>query len=129
MQDMSDLGKLGRTNKRYYSIVAPKLFKRTAVAAMFHAHIPKVIRALEPHLTIAQKKQLKKEGQYKGQQERYASHLDEHATPACASYVTQILVGVCNPGRKHEYIVRRYVEEAFKNMINLEIIETYMLTE
>ena len=107
----------------------PLLHKRLAVAAMFHAHIPRLIRALEPHLTIAQKKQLKKEGKYKGQQERYSSHLDANAKPACASYVRQIVVGVANPGRKHEYIVHRYVEEAFKNMENLEIVEAYFLTK
>jgi len=107
----------------------PLLHKRIAVAAMFHAHIPKLIRALEPHLTIAQKKQLKKEGTYKGQQERYASHLDVNAKPACASYVRQIVAGVANPGRKHEYIVHRYLEEAFKNLVNLKIVEAYFITE
>jgi hypothetical protein len=122
------MAKLARTCGRYYSLVMPLLYKRIAVAAMFHAHIPKLIRTLEPHLTIAQKKQLKKEGKYKGQQERYPSHLDPNAKPACASYVRQIVVGVADPGRKHEYIVHRYVEEAFKNMNNLEIVETYFLT-
>lgn len=129
MESMSDMSKLSRTNKRYYSIIGPRLYRRSIIAAMFHAHIPKVIRALEPHLTIAQKRQLKKEGKYKGQKERYSSRLDQHATPTCAAYVKQMVVGVCSPGRKHEYIVRRYVEEAFKNMPNLEIIETCMLTE
>jgi hypothetical protein len=46
----------------------PLLYNRIAVAAMFHAYIPKLIRALEPHLSIAQKRQLMKEGKYKGQQ-------------------------------------------------------------
>jgi hypothetical protein len=73
--------------------------------------------------------QLKKEGSYKGQQEQYPSQLDANAKPAGASYVRQIVVGVSEPGRKHEHIVHRYVEEAFKNMNNLEIVETYFLTE
>lgn len=107
----------------------PRLYGRVAVAAMFHAHIPKLIRTLEPHLTIAQKKQLKKEGKYKGQQERYPSGLDEKAKPICATYVRQIIVGVADPGRKHRYIVDRYIEEAFKNMDNLEIVETRVLTK
>lgn len=107
----------------------PLLHKRIAVAAMFHAHIPKLIRDLEPYLTIAQKKQLKKEGTYKGQQERYASKLDVKAVPACASHVRQIVVGVSDPGRKHVYIVHRYVEEAFKNLKNLEIVEAYFCTK
>ena len=107
----------------------PLLHKRIAVAAMFHAHISKLIRVLEPHLTIAQRKQLKKEGKYKGQQEQYSSQLDANAKPACVSYVRQIVVGVADPGRKHEYIVHRYVEEALKNMDNLEVVEVHFLTK
>jgi hypothetical protein len=34
-----------------------------------------------------------------------------------------------DPGRKHDYIVHRYVEEALKNMVNLEVVETRVLTE
>lgn len=122
------MGKLSRTCKTYYSIMAPRLHKRVAVAAMFHAHIFKVIRALEPHLTIAQKKQLKKEGQYKGQQAKYPTGLNQHAIPECASWVRQIVIGRIDPGKNHEYIVHRYVEEAFQNMDNLEIVETKSLT-
>jgi hypothetical protein len=107
----------------------PQLYGRVAVAAMFHAHIAKLIRTLEPHLTIAQKKQLKKEGKYKGQQDRYRTGLDEHAKPICAAYVRQIVVGVADPGKKHKYIVDRYVEEAFKNFDNLETIETRVMTK
>jgi hypothetical protein len=107
----------------------PFLHKRVAIAAMFHAHISKLIRGLEPHLTIAQKRQLKKEGNYKGQQEEYSSLLDANGKPHCASYVRQIVVGVASAGRKHDYIVHRYVEEAFKNMNNLEIVETHVLTK
>jgi hypothetical protein len=123
------MGKLGRTCKRYYSLIMPLLHKRVAVAAMFHAHIPKLIRALEPLLTTAQKKQLKKEGKYKGQEEHYSSRLGANTKPACASYVRQIVVGVADPGRKHEYIVHRYVEEVFKNINELEVVEVYFLTE
>lgn len=106
----------------------PLLHKRLAVAAAYHAHIPKLIRALEPHLTIKQKKQLKKEGKYKGQQERYSNDLDANEVPTCASYVRQLVVGWSDPGRKHEYIVHRYVEEALQNMVNLEILEVSFLT-
>ncbi|RSL78012.1 hypothetical protein CEP51_008575 [Fusarium floridanum] len=129
IDDRPTLGKLGRTSKKYYSIAMPYLYKQIAVAAMFHAHIPKLIRALEPVLTIAQKKQLKKEGKYKGQQERFSSRLDENAKPLCADYVRSIVVGVCDPGRKHKYITTRYLEEAFQNLNNLEIIEANVLTE
>jgi hypothetical protein len=102
----------------------PRLYGRIAVAAMFHAHIPKLIRTLEPHLTIAQKKQLKREGKYKGQQDRYPTGLDQTTMPICATYVTQLVVGRSDPGKRHKYIVDRYVEEAFKNMSNLEIVES-----
>ncbi|KAF4974211.1 hypothetical protein FZEAL_8849 [Fusarium zealandicum] len=107
----------------------PRLYKRVTVAAMFHAHIQTLIRTLEPHLTVAQKKQLKKEGKYKGQQERYSNLLGEHAKPFCADYVRQLVIGVSDPGRKHAFIVDRYLEEALQNFRNLEIVETRVLTE
>lgn len=106
----------------------PLLHKRVAVAAAYHAHIPKLIRALEPHLTITQKKQLKREGKYKGQQEKYSSNIDANEVPTCASYVQQMVVGRSDPGRKHEYIVHRYVEEALRNMVKLEILDLSVLT-
>jgi len=68
----------------------PRLYGRITVSAMFHAHIPKLIRTIEPLLTVKQKKQLKKEGRYKGQQERYESGIDENLTPICANYVRQV---------------------------------------
>jgi len=107
----------------------PLLHKRIAVAAPYHAHISKLIRNLEPYLTITQKRQLKREGTYKGQQERYSSKLDANEIPACASYPRQMVVGYSDPGRKHQYIVHRYVEETLKNTSNLEIAEMSFLTE
>lgn len=96
---------------------------------MFHAHIRKLIRALEPYLSVAQKKQLKREGKYVGQQERYPAVADPNLIPACADHVRELVIGVVGPGRKHEYIVYRYLEEALKNMKNLEIVETRVLTK
>jgi len=123
------MSKLSRSCKKFYSLMMPRLYGRIAVAAMFHAHIPKLIRTLEPLLTIKQKKQLKKEGKYKGQQERYSSGLNEDAKPICATYVRKIVVGVSDPGKKHKYIVERYLEEVFKNLDKLEIVETHVLTK
>jgi hypothetical protein len=108
------MGKLGRTCKRFYSLTIPLLHKRVTVSAMYHAHIAKLIRNLEPHLSIKQKGQLKKEGKYKGQQERYSRQLDANATPDYASHVGQFVAGRADPGRRHKYIVLRYVEEALK---------------
>lgn len=107
----------------------PLYHKRVAVAAFYHAHIPRLIRILEPHLAINQKKQLKKEGKYKGQQEKYSGDLGANEVPTCASYAKQLVVGRSDPGRKHEYIVHRYVEEALKNMGNLEILDLSFLTK
>ncbi|KAI1845243.1 hypothetical protein JX266_008553 [Neoarthrinium moseri] len=129
IEDPPTLSALGRTSKMCYSVTMPRLYNRIAVAAMFHAHIPKLIRTLEPHLTIAQKKQLKKEGKYKGQQERYPTGLNEKEMPMCASFVRQMVVGAANPGKKHQYIVDRYIEEALKNMENLEILETWVMNK
>lgn len=119
---------MSRISKLFYSLIVPRLYERVAVAAMFHAHIPKVIRTLEPHLTITQKKQLKREGRYKGQQERYPTGLDEEKVPFCASHVRQFIIGASDPGKRHKYIVERYYEEALKNMTNIEILETHVVT-
>lgn len=129
MTDKVSISSLSRASKRYYSLMGPRLHKRIAVTAMFHAHIQKLIRAVEPHLSISQKKFLKKQGKYKGQQEQYSRGLDENKVPECASFVRQMIIGVCDPGRKHEYIVQLYMDEAFKNMKNLEIVETLLLTK
>lgn len=107
----------------------PQLYGRITVAARFHAHIPKLIRTIQPHLTIAQQKELNKEGKYRGQRETFPDGIDENARPRCASYVRQIVVGTVNPGYKHKRIVDKYIEEAFKNMDNLEIVETAVLTK
>lgn len=125
----TEMSALGRSSKTFYSLMMPRLYGRIAVAAMFHAHIPKLIRTLEPHLSIAQKKQLKSEGKYKGQQEKYSKGLNEKAIPFCAGHVKQIVFGRSDPGRKHAYIVDRYIEEALKNMTNLEVVDTMVLTE
>ncbi|EPE32064.1 RNI-like protein [Glarea lozoyensis ATCC 20868] len=129
VKDIPTISALGRTCKNMYTLMMPRLYGRVMVSAPYHAHIAKVIRTLEPHLTIAQKKQLKKEGKYKGQQEKYPKGLNETAIPICASYVKELLVGYSDPGKKHRYIVERYIEEALKNMRNLEIVEGFLYTE
>ncbi|KAM0558093.1 hypothetical protein ACHAPJ_005260 [Fusarium lateritium] len=127
--DTKSLGRLSKTSKSYYALVTPQLYRRINVAVSFHAHIAKLIRTLDPHLTIEQRKQLKKEGQYKGQQEKFSSKLDPRKKPEIADHVRQILLGIGDPGKKHRFIVHRYAEEALKNMKNLEIVETMVATE
>ncbi|KAK7996351.1 hypothetical protein PG989_004391 [Apiospora arundinis] len=118
---------LGRTSKAFYSIMMPRLYGRVVLHAQYHAHIPKLIRTLEPLLTIAQKKQLMNEGKYKGQKESYPTGLDENTKPSYAGHVRQLVIGSTDPGRKHKFIVDRYIEEAFKTLENIEIIDTWAM--
>ncbi|KIL87192.1 hypothetical protein FAVG1_09747 [Fusarium avenaceum] len=121
--------KLACTSKRHYSIVMPVLHKRISVSIGFWQHIPHLIRQIEPHLSIAQKKQLKREGKYKGQQEKFSTLLDPSAVPACAEYVRQVVIGGIDHGKKHKPVVMRYVEEVLKNVSNLEVIDACELTK
>lgn len=107
----------------------PRLYQRVVAAAMFHAHIAKLIRTLQPHLSIAQSKQLIKEGKYKGQPAKHPGGVDPNVKPLCAGYVRDVVIGVCDPGKKHAYIVERYIEEALKNFANAERVQTWTITE
>lgn len=107
----------------------PHVHRRVVVSARYHAHIPHLIRALEPYLTIDQKRQLKKDGKYKGQQKSYSTKLDQFAEPSCAAHVRELVIGVCAPGKKHQFIVDRYVEEVVKTLHNLEIVDSMTLSQ
>ncbi|KAH9908548.1 hypothetical protein F4778DRAFT_351447 [Xylariomycetidae sp. FL2044] len=128
VKDGKTLNALSQISKAYYAVMMPQLYRRVAVSAAYHAHIAKLIRRVQGHLTIAQNKQLKKEGKYKGQRESYPTKADAHAKPFCVSLVRQLVVGRVDPGRKHRYIVDRYIEELMKNLENLEAFETWVLT-
>lgn len=123
--DKKTMNAFGRTSWKFYHLAMPHLYHRIVVDAMFHARIAKLIRTIEPHLTIQQRKRLKQEGKYKGQQERYSTNLDANQKPICAEYVRQLVIGVSDPGKKHAYIVYRYYEELLKNLTNLEVIDTF----
>ncbi|RGP71694.1 proline iminopeptidase [Fusarium longipes] len=127
--DNAALNKLSRTCKKYHELVTPQLYKRIAVAAMFHAHIPKLIRTLEPHLSIQQRKQLKKEGTYRGQKELYPKNLGPKEKPPCADHVRQFVFGAVGAGKKHDYIAYRYAEETLKNITNVEVVEALCVNE
>ncbi|KAF5664461.1 hypothetical protein FHETE_7052 [Fusarium heterosporum] len=129
IDDTKSLGRLSKTCKTYYALVTPQLYKRLDVWVSFHAHIAKLIRTIDPLLSIEQKKQLKKVGTYKGQQESFPSKVDQRKKPEIANFVKQALLGIGDPGKNHREIVHRYVDEAMKNMHNLEIVETIRLTE
>ncbi|KAF4340539.1 hypothetical protein FBEOM_5577 [Fusarium beomiforme] len=129
IDDTRTLGRLSITNKNYYTIVTPQLWKRLSISVSYHAHIAKLIRKFEPLLSINQRKQLKKEGQYRGQQDSFSNKLDHKKMPVVADYVRQAIFAIGDPGKNHRYIVERYVEEAMKNMNNIEIVETSLVTE
>jgi hypothetical protein len=95
----------------------------------FHAHIAKLIRTIEPLLTIEQRKQLKKEGQYKGQQESFPDKADEKNKPEIADFVRQAVFEIGDPGQKHRFIVYRYIEEFLKSADNLEVFAATDFTE
>ncbi|KAF4958090.1 hypothetical protein FGADI_2648 [Fusarium gaditjirri] len=114
---------------RYYALVMAIIHKRISVSTSFWAHIPHVIRRIEPHLSIAQKKQLKREGQYKGQQEKFSTLLDPNAVPSCASNVRQMIIGKIDPGKRHKPFLMRYFEEVLKNLHNLEVFDAEDLTD
>ncbi|EGU80182.1 hypothetical protein FOXB_09311 [Fusarium oxysporum f. sp. conglutinans Fo5176] len=129
IEDTRTLGRLSCTSKSYFAMVTPRLYERINVSVSYHAHIPKVIRTLEPFLSINQKKQLRKEGQYRGQQESFSNVIDPQKKPRFGEYVRQANLFIGDPGKNHKFIVHRYVEEALKNMTNLEVIETSSITE
>ncbi|KAF5605745.1 hypothetical protein FPANT_1148 [Fusarium pseudoanthophilum] len=129
IEDTKTLGRLCCTSKSYFAMVAPRLYERVNISVAYHAHIPKLIRTLEPFLSINQRKQLRKEGQYRGQQESFADVVDPQKKPRFGEYARQAYLFIGDPGRNHKYIVNRYVEEALKNMSNLEVVETSSITE
>ncbi|KAF5023103.1 hypothetical protein F66182_4860 [Fusarium sp. NRRL 66182] len=128
IKDSNTLSRLSRTCKKYHSLVKPQLYKRISVQVSFHAHIPRFIRTLEPLLTVAQRKELKKVGKYKGQREDYPK-IDIHEKPEIANHVRQIFFDTGDPGQSHRQIIDRYVEETLKTLTNLEVVETRVLNE
>ncbi|RBQ80916.1 hypothetical protein FVER14953_10604 [Fusarium verticillioides] len=129
VNDPKSMVKMACTSKRYYAIVMAIIHKRISVSTSFWTHIPHVIRRIEPHLSIAQKKQLKRECKYKGQQEKFSTLLDPNAVPPCASNVRQMIIGGIDPGKRHKPFVLRYFEEVLKNLHNLEVFDAEDLTE
>ncbi|CEI66086.1 hypothetical protein FVEN_g4504 [Fusarium venenatum] len=129
IEDTKSLGNLSKTSKAFHSLVTPQLFKRVEGSVSFHAHIAKLIRTIEPLLTIKQRKQLKKEGQYKGQQESFPNNSDDNERPEIADCVRQALFDIGDPGKKHRYIVFRYIEELLEITDNLEVFAATDLTE
>ncbi|CAG7566398.1 unnamed protein product, partial [Fusarium equiseti] len=129
IDDNTCLKNLIITSKALYSLAVPQLFKRIERSCALHVHIAKLIKTTEPFLSIEQRKQLKKEGIYKGQQETFPDDVNPKKNPGIANYVRRALVETGDPGKRHRYIVHRYVEELLKNLDNLELWGGTMLTE
>ncbi|CAH0027863.1 unnamed protein product [Clonostachys rhizophaga] len=128
--DPSIIGKMARTCKKYYSIMMPRLHQRVAVIAGFRVDIQKLIQSIEPYLSRSQLRILRKEkGKYSCRQKKFSPYLAEHQVPPCASFVRQMIVGERDPDRKHEHIIHAYLNEALKNLRNLQIVETMPMTK
>ncbi|RBR24380.1 uncharacterized protein FIESC28_02870 [Fusarium coffeatum] len=129
IDDKTCLKSLSMTSKALYSLAIPRLFKSIERICSHHVHIAKLIKTTEPFLGIEQRKQLKTEGIYKGQQETFPDDVDPKMKPEIANYVRRALIETGDPGKRHRYIVHRYVEELLKNLDNLELWGGMMLTE
>ncbi|KIL85954.1 hypothetical protein FAVG1_10923 [Fusarium avenaceum] len=127
--DKTTLSRLSRTCKTFQALLFPRLYSRVSVDVAYHSDIAKFIRNIEPHLSIRQRKQLKKEGKYSGQQDEYPSNLGPEEKPACAEHVRQLSVSHLNPDRKNAQILYRYIEEALQNMRNIEVLEFETINE
>lgn len=124
LDDFRAMINLACTSKRHYNLAMSVVHKHIAVKVGSLDHdISNFIRRLEPHLSIAQKKQLKREGRYEGQQEMFSDLVDPDVVPTCALNARQMTIDGIHPGRKQEPIVFRYLEEILKNLKNLKVLD------
>ena len=128
IKDKATLGNLGKTCKAFHSLVMPRLYKRVEASVEYHAHIAKLIRSIEPALTIQQRKQLRKEGQYKGQQDTFPK-VDEKKRPEIANFIRQAAFEIGDPGKKHKFIIYRYIEELLESASKLQVFASTDFTE
>ncbi|KAM0346323.1 hypothetical protein ACHAPU_005754 [Fusarium lateritium] len=129
VQDKRTLSRLGRTCRRFYLLVNPILYRQICVAAAYHAHIDRFIRTIEPHLSIRQRKQLKKEGKYMGQQQTYSETISPEEKPAYVSKKDLVelglfgsILGHIGDGNFHETILfenkqHKEVEDCVDRMV------------
>ncbi|EWZ78811.1 hypothetical protein FOWG_16970 [Fusarium oxysporum f. sp. lycopersici MN25] len=129
VDDKPSMAKMACTSKSYYSLVLPILHKRISVSANNWRHTHNVIRRLVPYLSLAQKRQLKKETTYKDQQDKFSNSLDPDTVPPWANNVRQMIIGSINPGKKKRETIMRYLEEVMKNLYDLKVFMGHELTE
>lgn len=107
----------------------PQLYKRVEGSVTYHAHIAKLIRSIEPALTTEQRKQLRNEGQYKGQQETFPDKVDGKRKPEIANFIQQVVFEIGDPGKKHKFIIYRYIEELLASASKLQVFAATDFTE
>lgn len=127
--ERKDMAALSRTCKALYPLMKQRLHRRVIVSAEHFGQIPAMIRTVERYLSIRQKKEIKKIGQYKGQQETYPAGVHEDEVPECAKYVRELVIGNSSPGKKHNKTMHRYIEEFCNNMADIRVLEANMLTQ
>ncbi|CAG8978307.1 hypothetical protein HYALB_00005893 [Hymenoscyphus albidus] len=93
-------------NPCIYILMATRMYGRITGGSAFRAQMCKLIRTLEPHLSIAQERQLKRKGIYGGLEERDPDSVDQKAKPNCATCV-----------------------QGMKNMDNLQVVEMSVHTK
>ncbi|KAL4723012.1 hypothetical protein ACLX1H_010253 [Fusarium chlamydosporum] len=94
----------------------PQLYKRVEGSVTYHAHIAKLIRSIEPALTIEQRKQLRNEGQYKGQQETFPDKVDGKRKPEIANFIQQAVFKIGDPEALNGFSERQYDFTTLKSL-------------
>lgn len=117
------------TSKALYSLAIPQLFKRIERSCTRHVQNAKLIKTTEPFLSIEQRKQLQKEGTYKGQQATFPDDVDPEKKPEIADYVRQSIIEISGTGEGHRPIVHRYIEELLENLDRLELLAITVVTK
>ena len=105
----------------------PRIHRRVIVSAMHHAQIKVIIQTVEPYLSIRQRRELRAQKAYAGQQGRYPARQDEDKIPDGGRLMREFVIRQSNPGKKQDVFVHRYVEEFIKNMPEVEVLEVEML--
>lgn len=83
---------------------------------------------MQRYLSVQQNRKLITQRRCPGQKEGVHCGSDLGATPPCAAYVRELVIGPFHVFRKGEHMVYRYLEEVLKNMHGLEIVELWTMT-
>lgn len=129
VQDRPTIRALGLTCKALYSMLIPRLHHRVSISSYSDAEVVEIIRTLGRYMDSTQKTQLNREVKFKNQQDWFPTGLDEKSKPLCASWVMRLAMGPPALNRNVRYIVSRCVEEALRNLENLETVQCWIITK